>query len=49
MLRQVLFASQGANVGELLLHKQVGGTAVALQVSDVFPKQSVASIQEHAG
>ena len=49
VLRQVLLASQGANVGELLLHKQVGGTAVALQVSDVFPKQSVASIQEHAG
>ena len=49
VLRQVLSVSQGAYVGALLLHTQVGGIAVALHVSAVSPKQFVASKQEHAG
>ena len=49
VLRQDLRSSHGSNVGALLLHRHVGGVEVELQVSDVFPTQSVVSKHEHAG
>ena len=49
VLRQDLRSSHGSNDGALLLHRHVGGVEVELQVSDVFPTQSVVFKHEHAG
>ena len=48
-LRQSLPTSHGMNVGELKLHSHVEGDIVLLQVSELLPRQSDASKQEHAG
>ena len=48
ILRHILPASHGANVGALVLHSHVGGTVVLLQVSEVS-EQCDTSKQEHPG
>ena len=50
VFKQALRSAQGAKFSStLLLHSQVGGVEVALQVSAVSPTQSVVSKHEQAG